>query len=228
MVIHQFFAKNEYGDDYFVGDIHGELSQLLNALKQLKFDFTRDRLFSVGDIVDRGPDSLACLALLNKPWFFAVRGNHELMLLADQASELSMIHQRSGGEWFYQSKEIIQLELQQMIRKHCPYAITVQTSHGNIGVTHAQAPDDWRQIQITSDEEQADKCDLLEKLLWSTQQYQDVKKGALKKIENIDVTVHGHVNCRRVTTGLNQIWLDTLQETKRLTVLSSKQVFMII
>lgn len=116
-----------------------------------------------------------------------------------------------------------------MIRKHCPYAITVQTNFGDIGVAHAQAPEDWRQIQLLSDQKRdVSDSELLEKLLWSTQQYQDVKKGALKKIENIDVTVHGHVNCRRVTTGSNQIWLDTLQETKRLTVLSSKQVFMII
>lgn len=36
-----------------------------------------DRLFSVGDLVDRGEHAIDALALLDFPWFFAVKGNHE-------------------------------------------------------------------------------------------------------------------------------------------------------
>lgn len=35
----------------------------------------------MGELIDRGPDSLATLALLDEPWFHAVLGNHEMMLL---------------------------------------------------------------------------------------------------------------------------------------------------
>ena len=68
---------NTKGEDYIVSDIHGMYYKLLNKLDSFGFDFSKDRLFSVGDIIDRGPDSLKCVELLNEPWFFTVRGNHE-------------------------------------------------------------------------------------------------------------------------------------------------------
>lgn len=74
-------AANAHGKDYVVGDIHGCYSLLLRLLNAVNFDKSKDRLFSVGDLIDRGPESLRCLALLQEPWFFAVQGNHELMML---------------------------------------------------------------------------------------------------------------------------------------------------
>jgi len=73
--------ENIVGKDYVVGDLHGCLSLLQRLLKEVEFDQDRDRLFSVGDLIDRGPDSLGCLQLLAQPWFYAVQGNHENMLL---------------------------------------------------------------------------------------------------------------------------------------------------
>lgn len=72
---------NRHGNDYVVGDLHGCLTLLQRLLEEVEFDFERDRLFSVGDLIDRGPDSAGCLQLLSQPWFYAVQGNHELMLL---------------------------------------------------------------------------------------------------------------------------------------------------
>lgn len=71
---------NTQGTDYILGDLHGCFQLLQDLLHKVNFDPTQDRLFSVGDLVDRGPDSLACLQLLKEPWFYAVLGNHELML----------------------------------------------------------------------------------------------------------------------------------------------------
>lgn len=72
---------NTLGKDYVVGDLHGCYGLLERLLNEVDFDKTRDRLFSVGDLIDRGPESLRCLQLLKEPWFYAVRGNHELMML---------------------------------------------------------------------------------------------------------------------------------------------------
>ena len=74
-------ADNRLGKDYVVGDLHGCIDLLRKLLTTVNFDYQRDRLFSVGDMVDRGIDSLACLALLTEPWFYAVQGNHEQMLI---------------------------------------------------------------------------------------------------------------------------------------------------
>jgi serine/threonine protein phosphatase 1 len=72
---------NCQGKDYVVGDLHGCYDLLQRVLGEVGFDTTRDRLFSVGDLIDRGPDSLKCLELLAVPWFYAVKGNHEDMML---------------------------------------------------------------------------------------------------------------------------------------------------
>jgi len=74
--------ENRQGRDFVVGDLHGCRSMLDDLLAQVAFDTTRDRLFSVGDLVDRGPDSAGCLRLLAEPWFHAVLGNHDAMFMA--------------------------------------------------------------------------------------------------------------------------------------------------
>ena len=59
------------------GDIHGCYSLLMNTLSQVGFDFENDLLVAVGDLVDRGPQNLECIELLDQSWFTSIRGNHE-------------------------------------------------------------------------------------------------------------------------------------------------------
>lgn len=71
---------NDLGRDFIIGDIHGQYLRLLLLLEGVRFNPDKgDRLFSVGDIVDRGPHSLEMLALLSYPWFHAAKGNHEVV-----------------------------------------------------------------------------------------------------------------------------------------------------
>ena len=70
-------------------------------LVQIEFDEKVDRLFSVGDLVDRGPESPRALEWLAKPWFFACRGNHEQFVIDSidpEQYELWINH--NGGEWW--------------------------------------------------------------------------------------------------------------------------------
>ena len=95
---------NTTGRDLVVGDLHGHRNLLEQVLEGLAFDPLRDRVFSVGDLIDRGPESFATLSLLEEPWFHAVLGNHELMLLNFLGFYDSRLHSRKsyangGGEW---------------------------------------------------------------------------------------------------------------------------------
>lgn len=72
---------NLEGRDFVVGDLHGCFDELQKLLDFVKFDGARDRLFSTGDLVDRGPKSYDCLNLLNEKWFYSVLGNHEDLIL---------------------------------------------------------------------------------------------------------------------------------------------------
>ncbi|MCC6161714.1 MAG: symmetrical bis(5'-nucleosyl)-tetraphosphatase [Nitrosomonas sp.] len=80
---------------YAIGDLQGCHSHFLELLDLIGFNPTRDRLWLVGDIVNRGPDSLALLRSLITlgKCVTVVLGNHDLHLLAVAAGAT---HQHRG------------------------------------------------------------------------------------------------------------------------------------
>lgn len=69
---------------YAVGDIQGCLQPLQQLLGQVSFDPARDKLWLVGDLVNRGPQSLETLRFLYgmRQSLTISLGNHDLHLLA--------------------------------------------------------------------------------------------------------------------------------------------------
>lgn len=94
---------NYLGRDWVCGDLHGTLDEFKSSLESAGFDCERDRLFCVGDLHDRGPDSLSCLKLIGEPWFFTVDSNHNDIMLSYLDGNLSQKDaEDDGAKWLMQ------------------------------------------------------------------------------------------------------------------------------
>lgn len=137
--MYKILDVNKNGCDFVVGDLHGCFDLLEKGLEFLKFDPAKDRVISVGDLVDRGPKNMECLRLLNEPWFFAVAGNHEELLLdAFNKWQCTSLWVRNGGGWDTDdNREELKVLLE--IVKQLPRLITVPLYGGSgFHVVHAE------------------------------------------------------------------------------------------
>lgn len=82
-----------------IGDIHGEARALDALLERLhkRPDTRNRRLIFIGDLCDRGPDSVGAIrrvqSLVEQGKALAILGNHEINLLANDAKD--------GSGWFF-------------------------------------------------------------------------------------------------------------------------------
>jgi hypothetical protein len=143
---------------YIIGDVHGQLNALVKLLRQahlveedLSWRGGNAILWFIGDLVDRGPDSLAVLDLVmhlqveaasGQGQVASLLGNHELLLLAAYR-----LGRRSTGlgsnflaKWKHNGgvgKDLSRLTLQQVEwLTHLPAMASV----GNRLLIHADAP----------------------------------------------------------------------------------------
>ena len=199
------FARNPTGHDFVVGDVHGMFSALRELLALPRFDEDRDRLFSVGDLIDRGPDSREALDWLAKPWLHAVRGNHEQLLLdsGDPATRDLWIR-RNGGAWWLDCGASERAAFHEACAA-LPIAIEIAASRGRVGVVHADAPrsNSWPDFlaRLRMQDE-----DAVEHALWSRERVAGESAG---RVSGVDLVVCGHTPTTRIVEVGNVRFIDT-------------------
>ncbi len=65
----------------FIGDLQGCREEFEELLEKVRFDTSQDTLHPVGDLVNRGPDSVGCLRLARELGARPVLGNHDVHML---------------------------------------------------------------------------------------------------------------------------------------------------
>lgn len=61
----------------FIGDIHGCIDEFNELLKKVSYNRNTDRVILLGDLIDRGPDSVAVIRKARELGLESVMGNHE-------------------------------------------------------------------------------------------------------------------------------------------------------
>jgi len=64
-----------------IGDVHGCRDEMERLIESFGFIPGQDRLFQVGDLINKGPDSMGCVDLVTQLGVHCVLGNHEAKLL---------------------------------------------------------------------------------------------------------------------------------------------------
>lgn len=125
---------------WVVSDIHGCYQWLMDALKRLHFNPYEDLLISVGDIIDRGPDCVKCLQLMDEKWFRAVRGNHEQMALDAIENNDFALWMSNGGIWFSALEDKRNALRLLNACRDLPHIIEITCANGLNVIAHADYP----------------------------------------------------------------------------------------
>jgi len=198
--MNEIYELNTKGSDYVIGDLHGCYDLFSKLLEDIEFDFDTDRMFSVGDLIDRGNKSIECLRLIKEEWFHAVQGNHEdMMIKAILKNEDIDLWEMNGGLWSHNEDINELVELSELARI-MPLSITVKTKNGDIGICHAQPPSvNWSDV---IDPDQRSK----QIMLWARMWIADKDMGDVK---GVNMIIHGHTPVDEPEQIGNVLFIDT-------------------
>lgn len=213
---------NQRGRDFVIGDLHGEFDLLQQAMLAVSFDESSDRLFSVGDLIDRGPRSAEALDfVLGASWFHSVRGNHEqLMIDACRSQDEVRIWRMNGGGW---AANLLSVRLGELVSAVSAFPLAIEFSlvdGRRIGIVHAELPAmlSWSAFRdlMTLDHGIDDAHRHEASLLWgrsrATRAMKRSRGGQQSDlIFGIDLLLSGHTvtNLHHPLRLGNQIFLDT-------------------
>lgn len=195
-----------YRKVFIVGDLHGCHDLLMAKLEDSGFLPSSDLVVSVGDLIDRGDDSLACLDLINNKWFEAVRGNHEQMMIDSLACNMDINHWLyNGGGWFFHldyDKQVLARCLNEMASK-LPYIIEISRGGKKIVVAHADYP---------SNEYEFGKLIDMNDVIWSRDRFNCISNQSAEAdafINGADHFYFGHSPADDVVSTGNISYIDT-------------------
>ena len=139
---------------YAIGDIQGCYEPLQCLLRKIQFDPARDRLWLVGDLINRGPDNLATLRLLYslRDSLEVVLGNHDLHLIAVYYG-LRKHGKNDNLQSILQAPDALELITwlrQQKLLHHDP--------HLNYTLVHAGIPPIWTLAQAMGYAREVESC----------------------------------------------------------------------
>lgn len=185
---------------WVVSDIHGCYQCLMDALKRRHFNPYEDLLISVGDIIDRGPDCVKCLQLMDEKWFRAVRGNHEQMALDAIENNDFALWMSNGGIWFSALEDKRNALRLLNACRDLPHIIEITCANGLNVIAHADYP---------AAEYVWNKPVSLQRVLWDRDRLMGFMVGKGQGIQGADHFWFGHTPLDKRYDFNNLHYIDT-------------------
>ena len=205
----QVFSENTEGRDFAVGDIHGMFNSLEHLLHAIDFDTSIDRLFSVGDLIDRGSESYRALEFIREPWFHCVQGNHERLMLdaIHHPDDMdSWLHINGGGWWLNVSDSMKQEFADTFVE--IPLAIEIHMPNAKVGIIHADIAhgEHWDDFVTKLDSDPK----AVAHAVWSRNRIRMTElTGKPINVDGIDLMIVGHTPLKTAVQVGNVYYLDT-------------------
>ena len=196
------------GRDWVVGDVHGCFQTLRQALRGIDFEYGRDRLFSVGDLIDRGPNSIEALEWLENERFEAVvMGNHEAEMVRMLQTGEILAPAKAYQQWMWN------IERRDLFRWHralrpLPLAVTVETAAaGRVGIVHCSTwSDSW---SATIDALEKRDIVAINMVLLGTDERGKRVAPSGNEVAGIDRVIAGHDSRKELERRANMWCIDT-------------------
>ena len=187
------------------GDVHGCFRTLERALLELEFDPSRDRLFGVGDLVNRGPHSKDAINWLDSRFEAVISGNREPPIRDWFRSKLLKARGRGTG-WL---RGVPPSDYQRWWKalSQLPFALTIETRYGPVGVVHAETPSPvWSEsLELL----ESGSYSALDIVLLGFEDKEDAQRARARPVEGLCALVHGHFIVEDVENTANRWNIDT-------------------
>jgi len=123
---------------YAIGDIQGCYAEFQDLLALIQFDQNTDTLWLTGDLINRGPDSLAVLEFIQsiQSSVIITLGNHDLHFLAVAMQAVPYRKHKDTFADILQTKDL---------NKHCDFLLQQKLCHvkNDFIMSHAGIPPQW-------------------------------------------------------------------------------------
>ncbi|EIX7438379.1 serine/threonine protein phosphatase [Escherichia coli] len=147
--------------------------------------------------------SAAMKRVITFPWFRAVRGNHEQMMI-DGLSERGNVNHwlLNGGGWFFNldyDKETLAKVLAHKAEE-LPLIIELVSKDKKYVICHADYPCDKYEFGKPVDHQQ---------VIWNRERISNSQDGIVKEIKGADTFIFGHTPAVKPLKFANQMYIDT-------------------
>lgn len=224
--VHRKIALEQSRRHFVFGDIHGRYTTFQRLLDLINYDTSTDVIYSVGDMIDRGPDSVPVVEFFQQPHCHAILGNHEQMVLNAADWKAVWMDPWTGGPTTLASLEKHGHNVKWLARicAGLPVCLDVgdDTQSGAFRLIHAESPLEWSEEKLLNYLTHTTRLEAAEgRLLWGRSDIERVIDSIAASADSDVVSVAQHRSARAVFCGhtpvsdvvnaFNVNWIDTAQ-----------------